>query len=160
VFLTITRRHSDDSRVEETLMNSRRRRIAITAASLVGLACTGCGSSGLQPGEVPAVKAAGNVFYHGKPLAKGSVLVVPEQGHAAAGEVKDGHFTLTTYAQDDGAIPGKHKVAVTATEEEKGTKGEGATKLLLPAKYARAETSNIVVTVPNEGTSELKIEVE
>src|SRR5262245_6811814 len=114
----------------------------------LSLGAIGCGSSGLPPGAVPPVPASGNVYYRGQPLAKGSVLLVPDQGQPAAGEIQEGHFTLTTYKTDDGAIPGKHKVAVNAIVEEKGKSGESTTKSILPAKYSKAETSNLVVEVP------------
>ena len=136
------------------------RRIVTGLATCLTMGAIGCGSSGLAPGEVPAVPASGTVYYKGKPLAKGSVLTVPDQGHPSAGEISDGKFILTTYQTDDGAIPGKHKVAVIATEEQKGKSGESTTKSILPPKYSQAETSNVVIEIPAQGSGELKIEVE
>jgi hypothetical protein len=146
----------------EDLMGARavgrllRRGIAIS----LGLGAIGCGSGGLPSGAVPPVPASGNVYYHGKPLAKGTVLVVPDNEHPAAGEIKEGRFILTTYETDDGAVPGKHKVAVIATEEAKGKSGESTTKSILPARYASVETSNLVVEIPAQGSAEIKIEVD
>jgi hypothetical protein len=142
------------------LMSVVRRPILSKMALVLTLGAMGCGSGGLPPGAVPPGPAGGPVYYHGKPLAKGNVLVVPDQGHPAAGEIKDGRFTLTTYKEDDGAEPGKHKVAVIATEEEKGKKGESSTKSLIPTKYTAVETSNLTVEIPAQGNLELKIEVD
>ena len=56
----------------------------------------------------------------------------------------DGTFTLGTYESDDGAVLGKHRVAISPEAQL----GDGpAPKLIIPLKYASVETSELVCEV-------------
>jgi len=47
----------------------------------------------------------------GSPFATGTVQFVPQEGPPGLrGRSKDGHFILTTYQEEDGAVPGLHQV--------------------------------------------------
>src|SRR4051812_32223503 len=100
------------------MVSAMRRVAAMVGVSLfLGLAITpfGCGGGDPEAGQV--VPVSGTVTYMDKPVAKGSILFQPEKGRAAQGTVENGKFTLSTYGENDGALPGKHKVALIATEE-------------------------------------------
>jgi len=83
---------------------------------LLALAITaGCGRSGLYPvkGKV--------IFPDGTPLTAGTVEFGPVDKDAMLaprGEIKvDGTFQASTYAEGDGAPPGKYRVLVTPPEQ-------------------------------------------
>ncbi|MEQ1824767.1 MAG: hypothetical protein ABL921_02440 [Pirellula sp.] len=86
--------------------------------SLCFIAFVGCAN----PDQYPTVPVSGVVTCEGKPIANATVNFTPmadqgrpegRRGRVALGMTdKDGRFKLTTYANDDGAIVGKHKVTV------------------------------------------------
>jgi len=129
-----------------------------TCATILA-AVAGCGSR--DPDAIPAVPAAGTVTYQGKPVEEGSVRFVPEKGRPAGGAIKGGHFTLSTYDPDDGAIPGKHHVGVTATKKVPVPGGgEPRDVYVIPEKYADPSGSGIEIDVPKDGSKDLKIEIQ
>ncbi len=131
-----------------------RRAMTVVFAAVTGL--VGCES---DPTAVPAVHASGTVTYKGKPVVKGAIQFVPEVGRPASGTISDGNFTLSTYGTDDGAVPGKHKVAVTSTTEEKTKDGDTRLKHLIPEKFAGPEGSGIVIEIPKKGSGKIAIEL-
>jgi hypothetical protein len=86
----------------------------------VVIAIPGCGGSSDLPRRFPV---SGTVTYNGTPLGKGTINFVPvdAKGRAAGGTIADGRFSLTTQDQDDGALPGKYKVAVLSKETDTST---------------------------------------
>jgi hypothetical protein len=132
---------------------------AVAARWLVGLnllAAAGCGSS--DPGRQPTVPAGGMLIYDGKPVAKGTVLFQPEKGgRSASGEIENGKFTLTTYDPGDGAIVGRHKVAIISTEETPATDGDTTSKYLVPQKFSDPGTSGLMTEVPAAGDTNIQI---
>jgi hypothetical protein len=70
----------------------------------------GCGG---RPGGAPTLPASGTVLYNGQPVADVQVVFTPHAGRPAMADTDaGGHFTLMTFEPDDGAVPGKHKVAI------------------------------------------------
>jgi hypothetical protein len=126
--------------------------VAVSAWALLA----GCGGG---DGEVPAVPAAGTVTYQGKPVEKGTVYFLPEKGHPATGAIEGGKFTLTTYKEGDGAIPGKHGVGVAVTEAVPTKDGDTAEKYVVPQKYADPGSSKISVDIPAGGKTDIVIDV-
>jgi len=118
----------------------------------------GCGEG--DPDAIPAVPAAGTVNYQGKPVETGYVQFVPEKGRPASGTIQNGQFTLMTYEEGDGAIPGKHQVGITATKQVtiKG-RGEPVDVYIIPQRYANPSSSGVTVEVPAEGKKDIKIEI-
>lgn len=113
------------------------RRMAIVLA--IAAATLGC-SDGL-PTRVPV---SGVVLIDGKPLTSGSIMVVPAGQRPAGGSIgPDGRFTLSCFAQNDGVVPGTHRVAVQANEHI----GERETRWLAPKKYGNVATSGLTLTV-------------
>ncbi|WP_165072933.1 hypothetical protein [Paludisphaera rhizosphaerae] len=109
-------------------------------ALALSLIFVGCGDSSSTPPGGMTVPVKGIVTYKGKPLAQGTVVFEPDAGREAQGEVgPDGSFTLSTFAKDDGAVPGSHRVAV-----------KNISKSVLPLKYQNLASSGIEVVVSAE----------
>jgi len=129
-----------------------------TSAGLFGLLglcwCCGCGGAN-HPQLYPVT---GTVTYDGKPLARASVLLVPDGGTVALGQTDEqGNFSLKTQGEE-GAVEGPAKIAVTAAEETKKISAEEFEKLTdqeraklsksrIPAKYGNPEASELTATV-------------
>jgi hypothetical protein len=125
---------------------------ALLAAGLLG-----CGRSG--PHTIPI---SGKVLYRGQPLTQGEVRYVPLAGGArqARGTLdSNGEFQLTTFALNDGALPGSYRIAVISLEPHTGEPGRDesqqaaaprtipARKSRVPERYASAETSGLTDNV-------------
>ena len=126
--------------------------LALAGLLFAGLAVvtTGCGGDRLTTAHVE-----GKVLYNGTPLKFGSVLFQPDKGPIAKGIIQDdGTFVMSTYKEGDGATIGTHKVRIVcydipggqAAAAHEGMRGRS----LIPAKYARAETSGLAVEVKAE----------
>lgn len=110
--------------------------VFVCLISFLGL---GCGDG--RPKRVPVM---GQVFIDGVPLTHGTIQVIPEGDRAAFGEIRsDGTFDLTTFDENDGCVPGKHKVAVVATE----TIDAQSQRWHAPKKYMSPETSGLTVEI-------------
>lgn len=117
------------------------------------LALTGCGS-----GRPKLVKVSGQVFIDGQPLAAGVpgfIQVVPEGTRPATGNIDPatGRFTLTTFDNDDGCVPGTHKVAIIL----RAMVGNESVSLI-DEKYSDPNTSGITVTI-DKPTDSLRIDI-
>lgn len=143
------------------------------------LVLSGCGpdTSGL-PATVPA---SGVVLLDGEPVHGASVVFAPvEPGKYPASGLTDeeGRFELNAFEAKTGAVPGEYKVMVSKTVEVAGDAGGGPPAGSdeaaheaespnagltwvneLPAKYANITASGLTVTVPEEGTSDIKLEL-
>jgi hypothetical protein len=108
----------------------------------VGSGCAGCGS------KSSLARVRGKVLLDDKPLAAGSIVTIPESGRGAHGAIADGEFELGTFGNNDGALPGVHKVAVVAYESAAGQGAESGTgKLLVPQHYTSPESSGLTIEV-------------
>jgi len=146
----------------------------------------GCSSGGGGPALAPV---DGEVIYQGKPIAGANVLFVPEKGPVALGITDtDGKFRLST-GGSRGAVVGNCKatVSVAAPEDEvtlapPKTQAEAEAYMkkanemqeariaaqaapqkaasLIPAKYAKAETSGLSYTVKPGNNNHFKIELQ
>ena len=84
----------------------------ILLAVLSVMVLPGCGDG--RPERVPV---SGQVLIDGEPLGVGFIRLVPENARPASARIgPDGRFTLGTFEQDDGAVPGTHPVVVRAGE--------------------------------------------
>ncbi len=136
---------------------------------LLGLICltllAGCNSASVSG----TVTAGGKVTYKGAAIEGAIVTFVPEgNGRTATATTEAGGvFSLTT-VDAAGAIPGKYKVTVekveyavggTSSMEEAstGNAAEGKTKRALPAKYATATSTPLLIEVPSSGKKDLDL---
>ena len=120
-----------------------RRPLVPCIAAFVFLAVAGCGRG------VVMVPVAGRVTLDGKPLEFGAVMVQPKAGPAAQAKINpDGTFRLGTFKPDDGVIVGPATVRVICRKDVTPPGGEQAYgPHLIPAKYARFETSGITAEI-------------
>jgi hypothetical protein len=140
--------------------------------ALIVLCCllSGCSTDYSPQAEVfKTVKAEGILLFKGKPLPGFLVSLHPADGKRTASGLTDaeGRFSLGTNAVADGAIAGSHRVSVVWQPPEDD--GLGSTvddprklpkaPIQLPPKFASPETSELTVSVPESGSSELKIEI-
>ena len=137
-----------------------RRSSAVRRYFLVGLGLTlgslstGCGDPN------GAIAVSGTVTYQGKPVV-GEIQFVPETAgtRSAIGALdSSGRFRLSSFGTNDGALPGKYKVAVISRGPDKPVpakkKGkmmeedmQGSGDELIPKKYFIAETSGLTAEV-------------
>lgn len=118
-------------------------------AALLTSVSVGCGG-------VHVVPASGVVLMDGEPLKHaGFVRVEPSDGRAATGKINpaDGTFSLTTFEDNDGCLPGTHPVSVIVNH----TAGSNTISLIAD-KYTMSETSELQVSIEGP-TTDLKIEL-
>jgi hypothetical protein len=150
----------------------RRHPVAIALGVSAMVVVLGCGD---ESGLGRRYKVTGKVTYNGAPVAHGSVNFIPTkpappEGRAAAGEIKDGKYSLSTAGGGDGALAGDYNVAIVAMDIDMSSaassKAEGgrihegdpayqkavkAAKKLIPDKYGLSETSGLKATVDSSG---------
>ncbi|MHB8900145.1 MAG: carboxypeptidase-like regulatory domain-containing protein [Thermoguttaceae bacterium] len=118
----------------------------------------------------------GVVTYKGEPVADANVnfQLAGGSGYAVGKTDAAGKYTLMTFVDGDGALPGEYKVAITKFEQTAQASAAPDTseeyapaeqseeaapaKNLLPAKYANSETSGLTATV-TEGPSTADFEL-
>jgi hypothetical protein len=127
-------------------------------ALLTAAALAGCGGG---PDRIPVYKAAGKITFNNQPV-DGAFLVLHPKGAPPSTDVPkptalvkaDGTFEPTTFNSADGAPAGDYVVTI-EWRKLVNTGGEWAPgPNLLPAKYSKPETSDLVVHVA-EGSNEL-----
>lgn len=123
--------------------------VVLFLTSVLGTCC-GCGDG--RPARVPV---AGTVLIDGAPLRHGFIQVIPANGRVAQASIdSDGKFILSTFGDNDGCLPGTHKVAVIGLE----TKGPSSQMWHAPKKYMNPDTSDLTVTV-DDSTKDITIEL-
>lgn len=127
--------------------------ILTLAAVLAFVTAIGCGSS-----DLAAVR--GSVSYRGKPLEHGRVGFHPEEGRPAFGDIgRDGTFTLTTLSPNDGASIGNHRVTIHSDRPADPDDAFSDRISLIPARYQKAETSDLTAEVKARGTNTFHFEL-
>ena len=133
----------------------------LLAGFVLALPAVGCGKA--KPATAPVT---GRVLLDGKPVADAAVMFEPVDGGVPArGSTSgDGGFTLSTFARDDGALVGRHRVSISkfvtegmaanelGLEAAPGPPGLQP-KAALPARYADPKTSGLEATVEAGGAS-------
>lgn len=140
----------------------RVKRLAVLGLTLALAACGGEGD------DLPVVTARGKATHLGLPLGGATLVFAPADGKYVGNAITNdqGEFEIQTNNQR-GALPGDYKVVVTKflwTEPklEPGEHSEtaGESKLITPAKYSRLETTDLQITVPPEGSSNLEVSLK
>lgn len=128
---------------------------------VTALYCSGLVGCGSDPTMAPV---EGIVLLDGKPLDHGMVTFVPAAGRGAKGSIgSDGRFVLGTHSDADGALVGRHRVAVTAFEKpvwppNYDRDGQESDKSPVPPRYASPDSSGLTFQV-EQGRNEAKIEL-
>lgn len=145
------------------------RAAAATAAAVFCVSLVGCGN-----GKPPTVPASGTVMFKKSTPAAGALVVfhpsdpaVEKQiGGKPFGKVNDdGTFTLTSYAEGDGAPEGEYGVTIDwrAKGKEGGFSlgdGGGAGAPKLNPKYSNPQQPFTKVTVKKGDTNQFTFEVD
>jgi hypothetical protein len=121
-------------------------------------------AAGCSPGPALSPVTGRVVYADGAPLNSGVVEFAPEDGGPVArGMIRpDGTFRLGTRNRD-GAMPGRHKVAVVQTVVVDGSAAAARHKhkgRRLHDRYRRFDTSGIERTVEPGNSHDFRIEVE
>jgi hypothetical protein len=139
---------------------------------VLALLVAGCGG----PSRPATAPVTGRVTYAGKPVPLGQIMFYPEKGRPAMGAIgADGTYRLTTFANGDGAMPGRFRVTIQAMrvtgppapksldEELRGIGGGGktTTEWLVPEKYSHQESTLLTAEVkPGSNTINFDLPAE
>jgi hypothetical protein len=133
----------------------------VLAAAIIA---AGCGRP-QEPWE-KVYPASGVVHYRGQPLSGAVVTLIPldadfpDSVRPTAVTDAEGTFAIGTYSADDGAPAGDYKVLVLHYPVEGAADNPHAGPNDLPVKYAKAETTDLLVSVGEEETEFQPLELE
>jgi len=122
---------------------------------------------GCSGGGEPTAKVSGKVTHDGQPVTSGSITFAPTSGTVGkpgSSEVKsDGSYVLSSYAQGDGAVIGRHKViyspgSTETVEETPLAEGEHAEDSTEPIPFSGLVPKEVEVEV-KAGSNEINIEL-
>jgi hypothetical protein len=145
----------------------------VIASVVVSLALCGCSSDNSASGRPRVVPVAGRVLFNGQPLAGAHVTFTNTEANRSGFAKTDaeGKFTLTTFKPNDGAVPGKQRISVSKLEPFNPANGGAdrttttnvapnpARRWLIPRRYGDVETSGLSADIPEEGVSDLVLEL-
>ncbi len=126
-----------------------------------------CGSfllllAGCGKGKPETVPVTGEVIYKNGPVEGAEVTFAPEGAALAMGRTDAaGKFTLRTFEEGDGAVPGSHRVTVVKNVPQ-STRPENpypVTKNALPARYAQPAQSGLIFEVKPSGENHFRLEL-
>ncbi|MCC6508703.1 MAG: hypothetical protein IT423_06330 [Pirellulaceae bacterium] len=125
---------------------------------LLTIAMLGCEASDGRP---KPVAVSGTVLVNNQPSEKVRVVFAPQDHSFAAAGITDaqGKFSLQTFESNDGAVPGKFRVAVSKFDVIEKAGGAVDEKHYLSSKYMNPSTSGIEFEVKKTGKNEVTIEV-
>ena len=128
-------------------------RYKVFAAFIAMIVLAGCGNMRPVNGKVVFADGATAVELSGHLIMLQSV----EHKVGASGVIRaDGTFTLGTHTDSDGAMLGKHRVAITPPVREIN---KPAPKIIISDRYGKFETSNLEVEIQS-GTNLLVLTVD
>ena len=104
--------------------------VAVAALALTWVLWT----QGPRPSPV-----SGTVSSNGQPVASGKIVFLPRNpaGQQANSQIISGRYSLTSFALNDGALPGTYDVVVVSPS--------------VPAKYQSQSTSGLVAQIQKSG---------
>jgi hypothetical protein len=138
-------------------------------ALLVATGLVGCGGP-VKPAVAPV---AGKVVTKGGKDCDGALVVFHASAPGQATAAKpvgttgaDGSFALTSFETNDGAIPGDYGVTIVWPASTKSaqislsSEGSGGGSDQLAGRYGDPRSPRIKISVPKEGLTDLRLEVE
>ncbi|MDZ7615394.1 MAG: hypothetical protein U1E05_00225 [Patescibacteria group bacterium] len=132
----------------------------VTAVLLLGAAMGGCSSA-----PEATYRVEGVVTFNGEPVQAGTVLfetAVPALGgggYTARGAIDSrGRYSLSTFATDDGAVAGRHRVAVVPSNVGLGDGADHAAAVVIPHQYTTLSTSPLEFEV-HASSNQIDIEL-
>lgn len=119
----------------------------IVCVGAIAVLAAGCG----RENQLETIKVTGRVTLDGQPLGSGTVVFMPQKGPGAKGTIgSDGSFRMGTYAEGDGAVAGRHQVAVIALDPKAMAAAKGPDAYvpsLIPERYNSSATSGLTFEV-------------
>lgn len=112
---------------------------------------------------MPTIPATGQVvFSDGTPLPGGWIVCEsPEHALAARGVIEaDGRFELGTYEPGDGAVAGRHLVAITPAAPEGYDPDRGTVAPLIDQRFTHMDSSGLEIDVQPDGENHFELPVE
>lgn len=131
-------------------------RIASLAAVLLA-AYAGC-----SPSQSATYQATGEVLYNDQHVEGAQVMFLSADRRSGTATTDvNGKFTLTTFGELDGVIPGSHQVTITKNVSAPTTPDNPypRPKNQLPQRYARADQSQLTAEVTPEGENHFTFEL-
>lgn len=153
------------------MLSSFDRMLGITPLAVAISLLVGCSDDKWLADRPEPVSAAGTVLYNDQPV-EGAVVTFVPQGHQHAASARtdaDGQFSMRTFGDMEGAVPGEY--IVTVMKVERSSAGPSPTSddavvpeptetWLLPGRYSNAATSGLTASVSEEGVKDLVFELE
>jgi hypothetical protein len=150
------------------------RRLFLALAQVVSLLLlAGCAQDPWKAKRPKVVRAGGRVLYNGQPLEGAHVTFTNAAANvsAYARTGADGKFTLTTFEQGDGAVPGKQQISVSKVEftshadpnvDRTATVKQSPAperRWVVPQHYGSVTTSGLTAEVPEGGKEDILVEL-
>ena len=147
--------------VNQSLVNTEMKICWLTVTLLA--TCLVPGLAGCERGDrLPTYKATGSVsFPDGKPLAGGTIVFESVDDPVTARSVieLDGTFTLSTYGNGDGAVAGKHRVAISPAMNMAVDRDEVRAPRIIHPRYKDIDESGLEFEVNADGPNEFEVQV-
>lgn len=122
---------------------------------------TGCNSNAPAASRPKVSQVTGRVTCEGKPLKGAFVTFYPiSSDNSGTGETdEDGHFAISTFAKNDGAVLGEHTVTIFRPElgSVPGMSSQSSTEI--PSKYTAKEKTPLTANVV-EGSNQFEFVVK
>jgi len=146
-------------------------RFLILSALALMVGCSSAASDKWTEGRPKTAPVEGVVTYKGAAVEGASVALNPkgQTGNAAYGLTDaEGKFVLSTFGQQDGAVPGDYIVTVTKKEVEttpnpkdpNGPPLKSVEKSFIPARYSLPSSSKLTATVQDGSENKLTFELK
>lgn len=136
-------------------------KIAVPISLMFVMAATGC-SDGLK--EFPCASVSGTVTCDGQPVREAQVFFAPKMTGKSAEVGKpgfswtdeNGHFVLSTYGDQDGAVVGLHVVRVTTGSKYPCPCAGDETRDLMEVEIKAESENQIEIKLPKRTAPALK----
>ena len=127
----------------------------------IALSLVGCDDDGRRKTYPVSGKV---VFANGSPLPGGTVMCVSDSKYgdalSARGSInEDGTFVLGTYEEDDGAVEGRHVVALIPPAPPNHNPDAGPPPRMIHPRFEHHDSSGLEFEVTSDGLEELTLEV-
>jgi hypothetical protein len=147
------------------LMRTKRMIHRLSLAIVTSVYAIGCGGSGaVGDNQVRVVPVSGKLYLDGDPHGPATLSLMPTGGEGAGsgtdrpqvgGAVKaDGSFTLSTYADGDGAAPGEYQVTLAGYSDPGSME---ASLAAMSGEVSGPDAQPLTITIPEGGSTALEL---
>ena len=133
--------------------------------------CLGCSQEDRwKSGRPQTVPVSGTIIHNDAPLTDATVTFFPVSGQHTAFARTDGNgkFQLTTFDDQDGAVPGEYRIAVKKSiieyipaiqDPERSPPVYHAEHSQIPDRYSDPKTSELTASIPANGFAEIALQL-